>query len=462
MAIDPTKRRQLEPTKIVILGGGFGGLYTARELEKQFTSRDNVRIILVNRENFTLFTPMLHEVAASDLDVTHIVNPLRKLLKRSDFFEGEVEAIDLAARSVTVAHGPDRHHHTIPYDHLVIALGCVTNYYNLPGLAETALSMKSLGDAIELRNRLISLLEDADTECSANARREPLTILVAGGGFAGVETLAGINDFAREALRYYRHLRGSDLRVVLVHPGEVILPELAEPLGHYARRKLTERGVEVLTSRRVTSIRDDVVTLSDGTTMTVDLLVWTAGTAPNPVLDALTCAKDRGRITVNEFLELPDFPGVWALGDCASVPDPRTGKPYPPTAQHALRQARVLAHNIAATISGSRKRPFLFKTIGQLASIGRRTGVANILGVNFSGFIAWWLWRTIYLSKLPRFERKARVALDWTLDLLFSKDIVKFQTVLSRSVSHNEHDPRSAEFGHDRQIAPPEERVVRS
>jgi NADH dehydrogenase len=263
---------------------------------------------------------------------------------------------------------------------------------------------------------------------------------VAGGGFAGVETIAGMNDFLREAVRFYPHLREDMLRVILVHPGKMILPELGEKLGTYAQRKLIERNVEIHSNCKVTAVTDREVTFSDGTTVTTNTLVWTAGTCPNSLLDTLPCRKERGRVLVNEYLEVPEWPGVWAFGDCAVVPDRKTGKSHPPTAQHALREGKVAAQNILATIRGDRKKPFLFSTLGLLAPIGRRTGVANILGVNFSGFIAWWLWRTIYLMKLPRFEKKVRVALDWTLDLLFSKDLVQFMTVRPSTLSLAEEE----------------------
>jgi NADH:ubiquinone reductase (H+-translocating) len=432
-----------DKTRILILGGGFGGLYTALHLEKTLARDPRVEVTLVNRENFFLFTPMLHEVAASDLDMTHIVNPVRKMLRRVKFFDGDVEYVDLKNKRVGVSHGLEHHHHDLVYDHLVLGLGSITNFYGLPGLAQRALTMKTLGDAILLRNRLIANLEEADFECCPRTREPLLNIVVAGGGFAGVETIAGVNDFLREAVRFYPHLREEMLRVVLVHPGEVILPELGEKLGRYAQEKLAARGVEIHAKTKVASVNDREVTLSDGTVITTNPLVWTAGTSPNPHLDTLPCEKERGRLRTNEFMEVEGWPGVWAVGDCASVPDARTGKPFPPTAQHAIRQGKVLAANIAAAVRGRRKRAFTFKTIGLLASIGRRTGVAQIMGVNFSGFVAWWLWRTIYLSKLPRFEKKVRVALDWTLDLLFSKDLVQFQTLRAPAVSHGEGGNRA-------------------
>jgi NADH dehydrogenase len=425
-------------TRVLILGGGFGGLYVALELEKTLARDPEAEITLINRENFFLFTPMLHEVAASDLDLTNIVNPVRKLLRRVSFFAGDLERINLERKTVQVSHGFDHHHHELSYDHLVIALGSITNFYNLPGLEERALTMKSLGDAIHLRNRLIAHLEEADPECCADVREPLMTFVVAGGGFAGVETIAGINDFVRHALRFYPNLKKSDLRMVLVHPGPVILPELSEKLGSYAQKKLAERAVEIRVNTKVSGVTEDGVELSDGSFLRSKTLIWTAGTSPNPLLASLPCPKDRGRVLVDETLEVQGWPGVWALGDCALVPDIRTGKYCPPTAQHALRQGRVLARNLTASVRGGTKKKFSFATIGQLAAIGRRTGVANILGFNFSGFIAWWLWRTIYLSKLPRFEKKLRVALDWTLDLVFSKDLVQYLTFRAPSISEEE------------------------
>ncbi len=423
---------------ILILGGGFGGMYAAMHLDHLIGSDPGVEITLVNQDNFFLFTPMLHEVASCDLDITHIVSPIRKLLRHVQVFAGHVERVDLENRRVTVSHGSDAHCHDLPYDYLVLAMGSVTNFYNLAGLEEHALTMKSLGDAIHLRNRIIQIMEEADGECAAGNRDELLTFVVAGGGFAGVETMAAINDFAREAVRFYSNLREEQLKMVLVHPGPLILPELGEKLGAYAQQKLTERKVDIRVNTKVTNATANSVTLSDGDILAANTLVWTAGTSPHPLLGCLPCQTEKGRTLVNEYLEVPAWPGVWALGDCACVPDAQTGKPYPPTAQHAIRQGKILAQNIVAEIRGGKKRKFSFRTIGLLAAIGKRTGVANIMGLNFSGFFAWVMWRSIYLSKLPRLEKKVRVAVDWTLDLVFSKDIVQFQTFRSEALTHEE------------------------
>lgn len=414
--------------KIVVLGGGFAGVYAARELEKQFRRNRDIEVTLVSRDNFFLFTPMLHEVAASDLDLTNIVSPIRKLLRRTTFFCGETEHVDLSARRVTVSHGADGHSHELEYEHLIVALGCVTNFYHLPGAEENVLTMKTLGDAIALRNRAISLMEEADGECATAIRGTLMTFVVVGGGFAGAETIGALNDFVRESLRYYRRIDPAQVRMVLIHSGTFILPELGEELGRYAQRKLSEAKVEVLTSSKVAAITARGVTLSDGTSIPSRTVVWTAGTTPHPLVSMLPCARQNGRLEVDEYLQVRGTSNVWAVGDCAAVPDSRTGGVHPPTAQHAIREARTLARNVAATINGKEKRPFSFRTLGQLAAIGRRTGVAKVLGFKFSGFPAWFLWRTIYLSKLPRFEKKLRVALDWTLDLFFSKDLVQFLT----------------------------------
>jgi NADH:ubiquinone reductase (H+-translocating) len=415
-------------TRVLVLGGGFGGVYTARRLEQLRRAGAPIEVTLVSRDNFFLFTPMLHEVAASDLDITHIVSPLRTLLKHTTIFVGDVKAVDLASRRVVVSHGLEEHTHEIEFDQLVVALGSITNFYGLPGLEAHAVTMKTLGDAIELRNRVIATLEEADTECAGGVQGL-LTFVVTGGGFAGVETLGALNDFVREALRFYPRLQNRPVRMVLVHAGGEVLPELGPSLGAYARRKLAARGLEVITGARVTSVTASGVHLAGGAFIPARLIVWTAGTSPHPLVARLPCHSDRGRIVVDDTLAVQGWPGVWALGDCALIPDRRRGAPFPPTAQHAIREASTLAHNIVATIEGRTLAPFTFRTIGQLAAIGRRTGVARILGINFSGFVAWWLWRTIYLSKLPRLEKKVRVALDWTLDLVFSKDFVQFLTV---------------------------------
>jgi NADH:ubiquinone reductase (H+-translocating) len=436
MHTDSVTPRAAAKRRILILGGGFAGAYTALHLEKYLAGVPDVEIVLAARENFVLFTPMLHEVAASDVTVTDVVQPLRKMLRRTRVLIVDIESIDLAGKRVRVVRRDLAQAFDLSYDQLVLAIGAVPNFYRIPGIEEHAVTMKTLGDAILLRNRMIEALDVADNHPDENERKAMLTIVVAGGGFAGAETAGAVNDLVREAIRFYPNLREDMLRVVLVHAGEVILPELSESLGRYAQKQLSRRGVDIRLKTAVTGYDGKNLTLNDGTKITTRLVIWTAGITPSPLLSGLPCAIERGHILANARLQVPDWPGVWALGDCALVPDSlKPGKFCPPTAQHAIRQAAVLASNIVAEMRGQAIQPFRFKTLGLLAAIGRHAGVAEILGVRFSGLIAWWLWRAIYLSKLPGLQNKVRVSLDWALDLVFSKDIVELPTLRSPTMS---------------------------
>ena len=422
--------------RIVILGGGFAAIYAAQRLERSLARNPHVEITLVNCDNYLLFTPMLHEVAGGELEAHCIVNPIRKMLHRVRFFCGDVQSVDLEHKRVAVTHGKLSHLHDLEYDQLVLALGSATNFFSVEGVEERAFTMRTLDDAVRLRDHLIAQLDEADFDCVSDSRPWLLTFVVAGAGFAGVETAGSVNDFLRESLTFYRNLKPEMIRVLLVSSGPVILPELKETLGRYAERKLAHRGVEVLTNVRVKGATEQDVALGDGRRIVSNTLIWTAGNAIHPLLAPLPCEKAHSRLVVDEFLQIPGWPGVFAVGDCAHLFDPKSGKPHPPTAQHAVREGKALARNLCAAINGRPMRPFRFSTLGQLATIGRRRGVANILGINFSGFIAWWLWRTIYLIKLPRVEKKIRVALDWTLDLIFTKDMIRHHRLLPRDLPH--------------------------
>jgi NADH dehydrogenase len=416
--MDPT-------TRIVIIGGGFAGTSIALRLERIFRRDESVEITLIDAENFFTFTPLLPEVPSGSIQPKHIVFPLRALLKRTAVRQAEVRSIDLVRRTVTAAHCGACGNYTVPFDHLVLSLGSVPNYFGLPGVAENALSIKSLADATALHAHVIDKLEHADLQPDPEVRRQLLTFIVAGGGFAGVETLAELNDFVRGAGRFYPNVPPDEIRMILIHSGERILPEVSESLSTYALDKLQSRGVEVLLKTRVKGCSPDTILLSDGGQINAHTFVWAAGTAPSPVLELIDVPRNKtGRVEVDATMAVTDRPGVWAVGDSAAIPDMITGGMCPPTAQYALRQGRRLADNIAATIRGQLAQPFRFKALGLLAGLGRRSAVAEILGLRFSGFIAWWLWRTIYLMKLPGFERKLRVAIDWTLDLIFPRDIV--------------------------------------
>jgi len=415
--------------KIVIVGGGFAGLYAARYLDKTLARRPDVEITLVSRENFILFTPMLHEVAAGDLSPADIVNPLRRILRHVNIVQAEVNRVDLTNRKIDCSAGVRELHLEFEFDHLLLTAGSETNFFGMEGVRDWAVTMKSLSDATLLRNRVVALLEEASLEKDEAKRRELRTFVVAGGGFAGVETTGAINDFVRDTLKFYPSLKKETVRVVVVNLGKHLLPELGPELGAYAEKKLAQRNVEIMNGAGVADYDGSVITLRDGTSIRATTLVWAAGIKPNAVIESLDCTKERGSILVDEYLAVPGFSGVWAAGDCAAVPTGKLGEFYPPTAQHGLREAVVAAKNIEATILSRPLKPFVFATMGQLATIGRHTGVAMMFGFKFSGFIAWWMWRTIYLMKLPRLTKKLRVMMDWTLDLLFGREIEQMITL---------------------------------
>jgi NADH dehydrogenase len=421
--------------RIVILGGGFAGMKTAESLEHEFQHDRSVGITLISETNALLFTPMLAEVAGSSLEPSHISTPLRSSLPRTNFIRATVETIDLEKRVVKLATDPsrkDRGPRDIPYDQLVLALGATSNYLGMANVQKYALDFKSLLDAIRVRNRVIEMFERADGETIPELRRRLLTFVIAGGGFAGVELAGALNDFGRGILADYPNLRPEDLNVILVHSREHILPELSESLGRYAQEKMAARGVIFRLNVRLTDFQPGVVALSDGE-IPAETLVWTAGTAPNPLLRTLPVERDkRGAVIVETTLAVKDHPGVWALGDCAAVTDGVTGKLCAPTAQFALRQAPVLAKNIHAFGEGRPLRPFHFDSLGSLCVVGHQTACAELSvpfarakSVRFSGLLAWAMWRGIYLAKLPGLERKIRVLMDWTVELFFPRDIVQ-------------------------------------
>src|SRR5215831_10163076 len=425
--------------RILILGGGFAGAYTAMHLEKRLAGVPDVEILLATQENFLLFAPMLHEVAGSDIADTDAVRPLRKILRRTRIAIVEIESIDLAGKSVRLLQPDLRESFDAAYDQLVLSIGAVPNFHRLPGVEEHALTMKTLGDAILLRNRVIEVLELADSHPNDNERKALLTVAVAGAGFAGVETAGAVNDLIRGAIPFYPHLSKGMLRVILLSSGDRILPELSPSLGRYAIEAMRRRGVEIRLNSHVARYDGKVLTLADGTTIATRLVVWTAGITPSPLLSQLSCKLERSMVVTDASLAVPGWPGLWALGDCAFVPDIlNPGSHFPPTAQHAIREAAVVADNIVAHLQGRPLRPFRFKTLGMLATIGRRAGVAEILGFRFSGIMAWVLWRAIYWGKLPGLQKKIRVALDWALDLVFSKDIVQLPTLRSKTMSETE------------------------
>jgi NADH dehydrogenase len=423
--------------RVVILGGGFAGMQTAAALEHLLGGDPAVDITLVSETNALLFTPMLAEVAGSSLEPSHISSPLRTSLHSAGFLRGRVTQIELEKRRVFLETEmlPGTRPEPaleLEYDHLVLALGSISNFYRLVNVQKLAFNFKSLLDAIRIRNHVIEMFERADREKHTAARRAMLTFVVAGGGFAGVELAGALNDFSRGILADYPNLAVEDLRIILVHSRDRILPELSDTLGEYAVRSMAARGVTFKLSTRLLDARPGVVVLSDGE-VPAETLVWTAGVAPSPLLATLPLERDkRGAVVVDSTLAVPGHPCIWALGDCAAVTDGKTGKPCPPTAQFALREAATLARNIKAALEGRASKPFHFDSLGALCVVGHQTACAELTvpfarnkSMQFSGLLAWLMWRGIYLGKLPGLERKVRVLIDWTIELFFPKDIVQ-------------------------------------
>jgi NADH:ubiquinone reductase (H+-translocating) len=427
--IGKQNRSLLRGQKILILGAGFAGLNVAQELSKLLPAESDGEITLLDQNNFLLFTPMLTEVAGGELDPRHIVAPPRRLSPRITFEQGQVQEMDLANKSVAlkIGDGNGGSSRTLKADHLVIALGSVPNFHGIAGVQEHSLGIKSITDAAAIRNRVLSCLERANWEPDANTRRGILTFVVGGGGYTGVETMAAVNDLARESVKFYPLLRAEDIRTLIIEPGDRLLAELSPDLAVFAQKKLQEYGVEVLLKTKITSAAQDSVELEGGERIATRTLIWAGGITPNPLIQKLDCPRgNQGGIAVDACCAVPGHPGVWALGDCAEVPKQRSKGTYAPTAQNATREGALVARNIVAVLRGKKPQPFTFQTIGELALVGRHAGVAKLYGYHFSGFLAWAMWRAIYLSKMPGMAQRARILLDWLLDFAFGREIAAF------------------------------------
>jgi NADH:ubiquinone reductase (H+-translocating) len=403
----------------LILGGGFAGSWVARLLGKR-----GVETTIVSPENFMLFTPLLPEAASGTLEPRHVVVPLRMMCPRSDLLLGSVTGLDEEQCAVTLE--TEDGSVEVTYERLVVALGAVARTLPIPGLAEYGHGFKDLADAIALRNHVLRQLELADGGLDAGAARRHLTFVFVGAGYAGVEALAELSDLVRDALRYYPRIRGITPRWILVDAAPSILPEIPTKLGEYAARELTGRGVEVRVGTTLEALDAEGAELSGGERVATNTLVWTAGVRANPMLHELGLPlDDRGRIQVDDSLRVEGRDDIWALGDCARVPNAATpGTCDPPTSQHALRQARTLARNLAG-----KPRTYRYRMLGQVATLGRYRGVADIFGLRVRGFPGWFVTRTYHLSQLPLFSRKLRVVADWTVALLFSRDIAELGTL---------------------------------
>jgi len=467
--------------RIVILGGGFGGVTVLKKLQNHFQTDVSIDITMVSKDNYLLFTPMLHEIASGMIETRHIVTPIREFCNRSRFYCAAVKNIDLERKKVLIRSSTSsasalaeiigsssnllttatnmkesKTPSYLYYDYLVIALGSETKFFGMSDIQQNAFTIKTINDAINLRNHIIYLLEQCDQlllSAAPNAnvdnihgytdnaktldelQKKLLTFVIVGGGFAGVETAGEINDFIRDSVKeYYHNIDNHNIRVIIVQSGDRLLPEMTKQLAEFALERLRRSGIEIMLNQRVTGATPNTARLKDDTIIPTKTIIWSGGVAPSSLLTSISCEHDHksGRITVDKYLELPNYKGVYALGDCAYIIDPNSGNPYPPTAQHAIREGATVANNIIASIEGrlENRKIFNYKTKGMMASIGKRTGIGNLLGIEVQGLLAWLIWRSYYLMHLPTFQKKIRVLADWILDIFFKRDVTMLKTLI--------------------------------
>ena len=408
---------------VLILGGGFGGLTTARRLERMLPPH-SARITLVNDVNFMLYTPLLPGAAGGTLEPRHVVVPLREELERTELHLGRVTGADLARRVVHVRTAAG-HDEELSYDQLVVSLGSVSRTLPIPGLTDHALGFKTLSEAIAWRNRLVLTLEEAETIADEQERQALLTYVVVGAGYAGLEGIAELQDFAADVVDRYPRNRMHGLRFILVEARDRVMPEIPAKLADFASAELRRRGIEILTGTTVDRVDADAVELSTGERVPTRTVCWTAGVKAHPIVERLGLPLDEdGRIATDSRCSVRGFEDVWAIGDAAGIPDPaRPGHPCPPTCQHAIRQAKTVAYNVAAALGGSgSRRRFKYKTLGVFVDMGRHQAVASTLGIRWRGFPAWFLARTYHLAMMPGAKRRTRLVTDWTVSLLFGRD----------------------------------------
>ena len=424
--VDPVAQR------IVIVGGGFGGIFTARHLERLLSDRPDIEIVLISIDNYFLMTPLLFEACSGTLQLGHCSLPIREFLHAATFVEAMVTRIDVDRRVVTaeVIEGEPQ---DFGYDQLVLALGSLTNDQLIPG-SRTAFTFKTLADAIVLRNHLIERFERADVERNARRKQAMLTIAIVGGGLVGVELLGELTSFVDEIVAYYPHIGREAVRFLLLQHGERILPEIDPSLAEYAHRVLADRpGVEIRVGTAVSGIEPRLVHVG-AESIEAETIVLCAGVVPHPIVASLPLAKDRrGRVSTDGSMRCVSHPGVWAVGNCASIPAP-DGEPYPTLAQRALREAKVLAWNIRAVMDGESPRAFVFDGLGTMAALGHHDGIGRVMGISLRGFLAWWVRRTYYLLQMPDWSRRMRIVIDWTVSLFFRPDIVKLDMAREATV----------------------------
>ncbi|HYG33373.1 MAG TPA: FAD-dependent oxidoreductase, partial [Clostridia bacterium] len=428
----------MERKRIVIIGGGFGGVKCGQTLSR-YLGRDQTEIVLFDRQNHLVFSPLLSEVVGSSINSLDIVVPLRQLLPRVFCRAEEVKGIDLPQNVVEYV-AEDGHLARMHYDHLVVACGNATNLNVVPGMADHAFPLKAIADAANLRSHLMAQMEAAEVSAEPARRDWHLTVLVVGGGYSGVEAAGEINDLLRTSARYFHHWGCPDVRVVLIHSRDQILPEISPRLREFARQKMEKAGVEIILDARVNSATPEGVGLHDGRFIKGGTIICTVGSSPAPVVAGLTAPKEKGRLITQPDMRLKDGDNVWAVGDCAWIINAHDGQPCPTTGQFAERQGRQCAQNIVRVLRGQPTRPFRFKPLGELCSIGGHSAVADLFGYQLSGFLAWVVWRGVYLFKLPTIGQRLQVGFDWAALLIFPRDLAYVRTEQTQRVSHAHYD----------------------
>ncbi len=430
--------------RIVILGAGFGGAYTAMYLEKYLKKvKEPVELIIINKENYFVFQPMLAEVVGGTLGVYDTINPIRKLLKKANLYVRDIESIDIENKEIVLTPKFSHKAESIPFDHLVMALGTVTDFRGLPGIHEHALPFKNLADSIAIRNRVIDVIEAAANTKDEMTKRKLLTFVVGGGGFSGSEVVAEINDFVRKTTKDYPNIDQKMIRVIIAHSKSRLMNnEMPESLSNYAGKLLKKRGVEIYFNTHLKTATPDEAVFDTGERIPTKTVISTVPSSPNPLLEGLPLEYSRGRIVTDAGLLAKGHDNIWAIGDCASIPNLCGGGVCPPTAQYAIREAKTLAYNIVASLKEKKHKEFKFKVLGMMAALGHFSAVAEILGFfKFSGFFAWVLWRVIYWVKLPGFTRKVKVAMTWILDTIIPNDTVQIKATGAQGIAQLHFEP---------------------
>ena len=424
--------------KILILGGGFGGINVLKSIQNKFKNEPNIRISIVSKDNYFLYTPMLPQVSSGLIHPSDITIPIRKLCKQAEFYQASISSIDLEQKLVTITRTFDGKVRALDYDYLIIALGSNTNFFDNKNIEEHSFVIKTVEDAIAIHDQIINMLESAAQISDVDFKKKLMTFTVVGAGFAGVETMGEINYLVRESVKnFYPSIGKENISMNLVASEEFILPELGPKLGKDAGKYLRKAGVNVITNTKAVDTGEDFVELDNGEKIPCMTLIWAAGVVIDPIVSSLKCKHDKsGKLKVAKYLRLTEYENVFALGDCALITNPSTGKAYPPTAQNSIHQSTTVANNLYSIITGKTKlKEFTFESKGMMTTLGRRVAIAVVYGLHCKGSLAWLIWRTYYLYKLPMLEKRFQVATSWIADLLFKRDLTFVGKIKKKSLT---------------------------